>query len=162
MLRRSFLAFAAGNGLTAQTDGSITNTLIGKAGGYTSPTNNWVGCFTGNFTAAAKSAATAVEWLVANDGAYARQAMGASGAGWTVNAYLSGTGVVWTNTNTITQPAVTLNAQTLGAIGLMDSVGPTGGNANFFIDVASPLSVAVGVNVILSGGGSPGLTFTTY
>jgi hypothetical protein len=156
---------AAGSGLTATADLTITNTLIalatstyssfgGVAGG------NWWACYTNNFTAAAKLASTAVEWTTASDTNYARQAMGAAGVGWTVTAYASGTGVVWKNTNTLTQPAVAGTSQTLGACGWCDTIGPTGGNSVFFIDLASTDGVGIGTNVVLTA--LTGAIFTTY
>jgi hypothetical protein len=151
---------AAGSGLTAGADTSITNTIIGAGSGYTTPTNNWWALFTNQFTAAAKLASTGVEWLVASDSAYARQPMGASGAGWTVAAYASSVGVVWKNTNTLTQPAVTGANQSLFACGWMDTVGPTGGNCDFFIDLGVAQAVNIGTAVILTA--STGAVFTTY
>jgi hypothetical protein len=84
--------------------------------------------------------------------------MGATGAGWTIAAYANGTGVVWNNTNTITQPAVAGTGQTLFAVGFCDAL--TVGNIDFFADLASSVAVAVGVQVILSA--STGAVFTTY
>jgi hypothetical protein len=156
---------AAGSGLTAVADTSITNTLTGTTGGFASPTTNlYVGCATNNLTASTKSITTGVEWLVASDTAYVRQAMGANGAGWTIAAYVNGTGVVWKNVNTITQPAVAGAGQTLGAVFWNDGVGPTGGNFVYFADLASPVSVAIGISVVLaaSSPGPAGITFTTY
>ena len=148
---------AAGSGLTAAADASLTRTIAGvTSGAYSTPANNWVACYTTQFTAAAKAGAT--EWLAASDTAYARQAMGATGTGWTIAAYSSGVGVVWNNTNTITQPAVTGTAQTLSAIGFCDAL--TVGNINFFSDLASSASVGLGVQVILSAG--TGVVYTTY
>jgi hypothetical protein len=88
--------------------------------------------------------------------------MGASGAGWTVAAYVSSTGVVWKNANVITQPNVLGTGQTLGAILWNDGAGPTGGNFNFFADLATPVSVPVGIGVVLGNGSPQGITFTTY
>lgn len=155
------IRFAAGSGLTAAADLTISKTIIGASGGYSSPTNNWVACYNTQFTAAAKAGAT--EWTTASDTNYARQAMGASGAGWTVNAYSSGVGVLWTNINQITQPAPS-STQTLNALGWCDSVGPTGGNINFFCDTASPLTINTGVNVVIVAyaGAGTGAAFTTY
>ncbi len=158
----SSLSFAPGSGLTAAADLSLTYTMIGfTTGPYVTPTNNWWALFTNQFTAAAKSAATGVEWLTSSDTApYARQAMGAGGTGWTVTAYASSTGVVWKNTNTLTQPAVAGTSQTLFACGWMDSVGPTGGNCNFFIDLVASDGVGIGTNVVLTA--LTGAIFTTY
>ena len=83
-----------------------------------------------------------------------------AGAGWTVTAYASGTGVVWNNTNTLTQPAVAGTAQTLYSCGWCDTVGPTGGNINFFIDLGSSDGVGIGTNVVLTA--LTGAIFTTY
>ena len=150
---------AAGSGLTAPSDLTLTKTIIGAGSAYTTPTNNWWALFTGQFTASTKALPT--EWLTASDTApYARQAMGASGAGWTVAAYSNGVGVVWNNTNTLTQPAVAGSGQTLFACGWMDAVGPTGGNCNFFIDLAASQAVNVGTSVILTA--ATGAVFTTY
>jgi hypothetical protein len=156
---------AAGSGYTATADVSIVNTTIGAGSGYSSPTTNlYVICCTNNFTAATKALSTAVEWLVSSDTNYTRQAMGASGGGWTVAAYVNSTGVVFKNTNTITQPAVAGANQTLGAIGFNDAAGPTGGNTNFFIDLATPQAVNIGVQVILAAAspGPAGVSFTLY
>jgi hypothetical protein len=148
---------AAGSGLTAAADSSLTLTIQGvTASAYTTPTNNYWACYTTQFTASTKSGAT--EWLVANDGAYARQAMGATGAGWTTAAYANGVGVVWKNTNQLTQPAVTLNNQTLFACGWCDAL--TSGNIDFFIDLGASQAVNIGTAVILTA--LTGAVFTTY
>jgi len=123
----------------------------------------WCSLYTNNFTAASKSPATGVEWLTSSDTAYARQSLGTSGtntSGWTINAYASGTGVVFTNFATLTQPAVAGTAQTSGAVGFTDTVGPTGGNVDLFVDLGTPQAVAVGVQVVLSA--TTGVSFTTY
>lgn len=100
-----------------------------------------------------------MEWLASSDTApYARQAMGAAGVGWTVAAYASGVGVVWKNTNTLTQPAVAGTAQTLFACGWMDAL--TAGNCMFFIDLGSSDGVGIGTNVVLTA--LTGAIFTTY
>lgn len=154
---------AAGSGLTAASDTGITKFIVGvTTTPYTTPANNYVACYTTQFTAATKAGAT--EWTTASDTAYARQAMGAAGAGWTIAAYASGTGVVWSNTNTITQPAVAGTSQTLFAIGWCDTVGPTGGNIDFFADLGSSQTVNIGVSVVLASNspGPAGITFTTY
>lgn len=157
---------AAGSGLTAQTDLSLTKTLVGvSSGAYSPPANNWVALFTTQFTAAAKAGAT--EWLVSSDTTpYARQPQGAAGSGWTINAYTSGTGVFWTSNAQTTQPAVQGNAQTLYAVGWCDSVGPTGGNVNFFADLPTGSSqpVAIGQQVIIAvySGPGTGASFTTF
>jgi hypothetical protein len=156
---------AAGSGLTAGVDLGVTNQLIALATLKVSDTNaaggNWWGLCTNQLTAAAKTVATGVEWLTSSDTApYARQAMGAAGVGWTVAAYASGVGVVWKNTNTLTQPAVAGTAQTLFACVWFDTVGPTGGNGVFFIDLASSDGVGIGTNVVLTA--LTGAIFTTY
>jgi hypothetical protein len=87
--------------------------------------------------------------------------MGAGGIGWTIAAYSSGVpGVVYNNINQLTQPAVAGTAQTLFACGWCDTVGPTGGNINFFIDLASADTVGIGTQVVLSA--STGAVFTLY
>lgn len=156
---------AAGSGLTAGADLGVTNQLIALATLKISDTNaaggRWWALFTNQFTAAAKLASTGVEWLTSSDTApYARQDMGAAGVGWSVTAYASGVGVVWKNTNTLTQPAVAGTAQTLFSCGWMDTVGPTGGNCVFFIDLASSDGVGIGTNVVLTA--LTGAIFTTY
>lgn len=148
---------AAGSGLTAAADTSITKTIVGvTSGAYSSPSNNYVALYTTQFTASTKSGAT--EWSAASDTAYARQAMGATGTGWTIAAYSNGVGVVFTNTNTITQPAVAGTGQTLFAVGFCDAL--TSGNIDFFADLSSSQSVAVGVSVVFTA--STGISFTTY
>lgn len=156
---------AAGSGLSASGDLWVTNQLIAlatlKVSDQSPAGGNWWALFTNQFTAAAKTVATAVEWLTSGDTApYARQAMGAAGVGWTVAAYSSGVGVVWKNTNTLTQPAVAGTAQTLFACGWMDAIGPTGGNCLFFIDLTSSDGVGIGTNVVLTA--LTGAIFTTY
>ncbi len=141
---------AASSGLTAAATGTLVNTIVGLGSGYTTPTNNWWALFTNQFSAATKAASTGVEWLVGSDTAYARQAMGATGAGWTIVAWATGVGTQFKNTNTLTQPAVTGTAQTLFACGWMDTVGPTGGNCDFFIDLTSSDGVGIGTNVVLT------------
>lgn len=149
---------AAGSGLTAAADLSITNTLVALASGtYGTTGGNWWACYTTQFTAATKTGAT--EWLAASDTApYARQAMGAAGVGWTIAAYASSTGVVWKNTNTLTQPAVAGTGQTLFACGWCDAL--TSGNIDYFIDLAASQAVNIGTAVILTA--STGAVFTTY
>lgn len=148
---------AAGSGLTAAADASLTRTIVGvTASAYVTPTNNYVALYTTQFTAASKAGAT--EWTSASDTAYVRQAMGATGAGWTIAAYSSGVGVVWTNTNTITQPAVAGTSQTLFAVGFCDAA--SAGNIDFFADLSASQAVAIGVQVVFTA--STGITFTTY
>lgn len=154
---------AAGAGLTAAADATLANTIVGKGGGYSSPTtNNWVGCFSTQFTASTKAGAT--EWTTGSDTAYARVPMGAAGAGWTIGAYVSASGVTFTNTNTLTGPTVAGANQTLFSIGVLDTVGPTGGNVDFFADLSTSLSVNIGATVILpaTSPGPPGLLFTLF
>jgi hypothetical protein len=157
---------AAGSGFTAAADASLVNTITGiTTGAYPIPSGLWCALYTNNFTAAAKSPTTGVEWLTSSDTAYARQSMGASPtASWTITAYASSTGVVFKNTNTITQPGVAGTAQTLGALGFCDTVGPTGGNVDFFIDLATAQPVGLTVQVILAAAspGPAGVTFTLY
>jgi hypothetical protein len=154
---------AAGSGLTAAADLTVTNTLIAlatnkyqDAGNDAGTGGNWWACYTTQFTASTKSGAT--EWLVANDGAYARQPMGAAGVGWTVTAYANGTGVVWKNTNQLTQPAVTSNNQTLFACGWCNAL--TAGVVDYFIDLGVSQAVNIGTAVILTA--ATGAVFTTY
>lgn len=156
---------AAGSGLTAGSDLFITNTLIAlatnkyqDAGNDAGTGSNWWGCCTNQFTAAAKTLATAVEWLVASDTAYARQPMGAAGVGWTVAAYASSTGVVWKNTSTLTQPAVLGANQSLFSCGWFNAL--TSGVCDLFIDLGSAQAVNIGTAVILTA--STGSVFTTY
>lgn len=139
--------------------------MIGvTSGAYASPTTNglYVACYSTQFTNSTKAGAT--EWTTASDGAYARQQVGAAGANWTIAAYSNGSGVVFSNTNTISFPAVTLNNQTLNSIGLVDTVGPTGGNINIFADLSSPVTVNITQAVVLPAAspGPAGLLFTTY
>jgi hypothetical protein len=154
---------AAGSGLTAGVDTGITNTLIALASSKYQDTSttggNWWGCCTNQFTAAAKTLATAVEWLVASDTAYARQPMGAAGIGWTVAAYVASTGVVWKNTNTLTQPAVLGANQSLFSCSWHDQLA-VGGNCQYFIDLAAAQAVNIGTAVILTA--LTGAVFTTY
>ena len=153
---------AAGSGFSAAADASITRTLVGvTSGAYTTPSTNgmYAACYSTQFTAAAKAGAT--EWTTASDGSYARQQMGVSTAfGWSIAAYVNSTGVVWSNSNTITFPAVTLNSQTLFALGWVDVVTLGSGNINFFYDLTASLSVNIASSVVLSG--STGAVFTTY
>jgi len=153
---------AAGSGFTAAADASISRTIVGvTSGAYSTPSTNgmYAGCFNTQFTAAAKAGAT--EWTTASDGSYARQQMGVSTAfGWSIAAYVNSTGVVWNNSNTITFPAVTLNNQSLAALGWIDVVTLGSGNINFFYDLSAALSVNIGSNVILNP--STGAVFTTY
>lgn len=156
---------AAGAGWTAAADASITRTVVGvSSGSYTSPTTNglYVGCFSTQFTSSTKAGAT--EWTTGSDGSYARQQVGAAGANWTIAAYANGAGVVFSNTNTITFPAVTLNNQTLFSVGLVDTVGPTGGNINIFADLSTSVPVNTTQSVVLPSNspGPAGLQFTTF
>ena len=157
---------AAGSGLTAAADLTITNTLIAlatnkyqDAGNDAGTGANWWSIYTTQFTLALKAGAT--EWTTALDTTpYARQAMGAAGIGWTVAAYASSTGVVWKNTNTLTQPAVAGNNQTLFAVGFCNTIGPTGGVVDLFIDLGVSQAVNIGTAVILTA--ATGAVFTTF
>jgi hypothetical protein len=148
------LSTSPGSGLTAATDSSITKYVVGvTSGAYSTPANNYVALYSNQFTSSTKAGAT--EWSSASDTTYARQAMGATGSGWTIAAYVNGTGVVWSNTNAINFPAVASNAQTLYSIGFCDAL--TVGNINFFCDLANSgqLTVPIGFNVfILAGTGA--------
>jgi hypothetical protein len=153
------LSTSPGNGLTAVADSAITKTVLGvTSGAYTTPTNNYVALYNTQFTSSSKAGGT--EWTSSSDGSYARQAMGATGTGWTIAAYANGTGVIWKNSNPINFPAVTLNAQTLYAIGFCDAL--TAGNINFFVDLANngQLSVPIGISVVFPA--LTGAVFTTY
>src|SRR5208282_175533 len=155
---------AAGSGLTAAAVLAVTNTLIAlatggktQAGSATGTAGNWGRFHTTQFTASAKAGAT--EWLASSDTApYARQPMGAAGVGWTVTAYAAGTGVVWKNTNTLTQPAVAGTGQTLFACGWCNAL--TAGVVDFFIDLGTSQPVNVASAVILTA--ATGAVFTTY
>jgi hypothetical protein len=148
---------AAGSGLTAAADLTITKTIIAASGGYGTTGANWVALYTTNFTAAAK--AGAVEWTSASDTTYVRQAMGASGAGWTVGSYVSSTGVAFNNTNQIQFPGVSGNGQTLGSTGFCDAL--TAGNVNLFSDVNGTLpTVAIGIQVQFNA--TTDIIFTTF
>lgn len=153
---------AAGSGYTAVADASITRTLVGVvSGAYTTPSTNGMYCalYTTQFTAATKAGAT--EWTTGSDTAYARQQMGTSPAfGWTIGAYVSGTGVQWNNTGAVTQPAVAGANQTLFSVGWVDIVTLGSGNINFFVDLTTSLSVLIGIQVVLAA--SNGAIFTTY
>lgn len=157
---------AAGSGLTAVVDASITRTLVGAAAGtYAAPALGamWCSLYTNNMTASLKSPATGVEWLTSSDTNYARQPLGTGGtntSGWTINAYSNGVGVVFTNFATLTQPAVAGAQQFLGSVGFADTVGPTGGNIDLFADLNTVQTVNVGVQVVLTA--TTGVSFTTY
>jgi hypothetical protein len=154
------LSFAPGSGLTAAADATISNTLLAKSGGYSGTGANWCALYTTQFTAAAKAGAT--EWTSGSDGSYARQAMGASGAGWTVNAYVSATGCVFWNNTTFNFPAVTSNAQTLFSVAFCDAL--TSGNIQIFSDLAASDAVAIGIQVQFNTTGSQtsDIAFTVY
>jgi hypothetical protein len=153
---------AAGSGLTAAVDLTLTRTIVGATSPYTSPSGGamWCSLYSTQFTAATKAGAT--EWTTGSDTNYARQALGTGGtntSGWTINAYASGTGVVITNFATLTQPAPS-SSQTLNAVGFCDTVGPTGGNIDLFADLPSPQTVNTGVQVIIAA--TTGAVFTIY
>lgn len=155
---------AAGSGLTAAADASITLTLVGTtSGAYATPSTNGLYCalYTTQFTAATKAGAT--EWSSGSDTNYARQQVGTTPSfGWTVNAYASGTGVLFTNTATITQPAVAGTGQTLFSFGFCSAL--TAGTIALFADLASSQVVNVGVQVIIAAYTTPGTgaAFTSY
>jgi len=154
------LSTSPGFGLTATSDLSLTKTIVGvTSGAYTTPSNNYLACFSTQFTNGAKAGAT--EWATSSNPSYARVAMGATGTGWTIAAYASGVGVVWNNTNTLLVPAVQSNNQTLYAIAFCDSATIGAGNIDFFIDMpnSGQLTVLVGLNVVLPAG--TGAVFTT-
>ena len=73
---------------------------------------------------------------------------------------MDGTGVVWKNTNTLTQPAVVGSGQTLFACGWCDVITAGSGNVGLFIDLAASQAVNIGTAVILTA--STGAVFTTY
>lgn len=148
-----------GSGLTADADTKITNTVVGvTTGAYPVPSNNYAALYSTQFTAQAKAGAT--EFTTSGYSTYARQAMGASAAGWTIAAYASGTGVVWKNTNAIIFPAVPSSGtpQPFFSLGWCDAL--TAGNIDFFVDSASSVTIPLGISVYLSA--STGAVFTTY
>lgn len=147
---------AAGSGLTAAADLTIAKTIVAQSGGYGSTGANWVALYTTQFTAAAKAGAT--EWLASSDTSYARQAMGASGAGWTMGSYVSATGVAFNNNAQVQFPAVSGNAQTLFSVGFCDAL--TAGNIDLFSDLATSVAVALGVNVQFNA--NTDIVFTIY
>lgn len=148
---------SAGNGLTAASDSSIIRLIVGATGGYTPPTNNYWALYSTWFTAQAKAGAT--EWSASSDTAYVRVPIGASGIGWSIAAYSSGIGVVWSNLNVLTQPGVQGTAQTLASLGFCDALAIGTGNIDFFVDANNPMTVPIGISVILAVGG---VSFTTY
>jgi len=155
------LSTAPGDGLTAATDLSLTYYIVGATtGSYTPPGNNYIACYSSQFTNGIKAGAT--EWSTLSNTTYARQAMGANGTGWTIGAYVNGTGVAWTNTNLIYFPKVASNAQTLYSVAGCDALIAGTGNVNFFCDLpnSGQLSVPIGINVVLPA--STGLAFLTY
>jgi len=147
---------AAGSGLTAAADLTVARTLVAQASGYSATGANWVALYTTQFTAAAKAGAT--EWTSASDTSYARQAMGASGAGWTMGAYVSATGVAFNNNAQVQFPAVSGNAQTLFSVGFCDAL--TSGNIQLFSDLANSNAVALNVNVQFNA--NTDIVFTIY
>jgi hypothetical protein len=89
--------------------------------------------------------------------------MGASGAGWTVNAYVSATGCVFWNNTTFNFPAVTSNAQVLQCVGFCDAL--TSGNIQLFSDLPTPGdNVAIGIQVQFNttGSATSDIAFTVY
>jgi hypothetical protein len=147
---------AAGSGWTAAADLTIARTTVAQASGYSATGANWVGLFTNQGTAASKT--PSAEWTSASDGTYARQAMGASGAGWTMGAYVSATGVAFNNLNQIQFPGVTLNAQNLFCVGFFDAL--TSGNCQLFADLAA--SVPVGLTIQVQFNATTDIIFTIY
>ena len=142
---------AAGQGLTAVADLAIVNTIIAKSGQYGSSTggnttgSNWIGLSSTQLTTT-KAIANATEWTAASDTApYARVAMGASGAGWTLTAFVANTGVQINNTNQLQFLGVAGTAQTLNSVLFCDAL--TAGNIDWFYDLSSPQAVAIGIVV---------------
>jgi hypothetical protein len=135
---------AAGNGLTAALDTATMKLLLGVASpGYSSPTTNglYISLWTTQFTT---SKAGATEWTTTSDTApYAR--VNVTTTGWTIAAFVTGTGVVASNTNQLAFTAVAGNAQTLFSVGLNDAL--TAGNVVWMADLASSSSVAIGIIV---------------
>lgn len=150
------LIIVPGNGVSAAADSTLVNTIIGKSGGYTSPANTYFACYNSEFSNSSKAGAT--EWTTTSNPAYARVPMGASGAGWTVAAYVNGTGVSWSNTNAVFQPPVQTNSQTLWSLGFCDAL--TAGNVDFFVDLNDAMTIAVGFCVLLPA--STGVVLTLY
>lgn len=148
-----------GYGLTAATDASIVRTLLGvSSGSYSVPANNYFACYSTQFTNAAKAGAT--EWSNSVNTNYARVAMGAGGAGWSIAAYANGQGVIWSNLNNVISPTVIGANQAFYGLGFCDSGTIGGGNVNFFIDLLTQLTIAIGQCVLLPAG--TGASFTTY
>jgi hypothetical protein len=154
---------AAGSGLTATADNLAAITFVAKTGGFstgspaTSTGANWVSLYTNQGTAASKAPSS--EWTSASDTSYARQAMGAAGAGWTIGAYVSATGVAFNNNAQVQFPAVSGNAQTLNCVGFCDAI--TAGNIILFSDTSTAnIGVALGVNVQFNA--TTDIVFTVY
>jgi hypothetical protein len=139
---------AAGNGLTSVKDTEITKQLIATAAGKFSDNSaagaNWIGLSSTQVTTT-KVAANFTEWTSGSDGSYARIAMGAAGAGWSLAAFVTGTGVVMSNTSQLAFAAVTSNAQTLFSVGFFDAL--TSGILDWFADLGSSQAVAIGIIV---------------
>lgn len=149
---------AAGSGLTAAADLTVARTLVAQASGYSATGANWVALFTTQFTAAAKAGAT--EWSSASDTTYARQAMGASGAGWTMGSYVSATGVAFNNTNQIQFPAVATTAQNLYSTGFCDAL--TAGNIQLFSDLPGVSATPVAIGIQVQYNATTDIIFTVY
>jgi hypothetical protein len=133
---------AAGNGLTAAADTGWMKSILGVSGGFSIPSTNglYIALYTTQFTTA-KSGAT--EWTSASDTSYARVQVGVSG--WTIAAFVTGTGVVASNTNQLAFAAVAGTGQTLFSVGLCDAL--TTGNIIWMADLVSSSSVGVGIIV---------------
>lgn len=149
----------AGSGLTAAADLSVANTLLAKAsGGYSTTGANWVALYTTQFQSTAK--AGGVEWSAASDTSYVRQAMGAAGAGWTVNAYVTSTGVMFQNTNQVLFPAVATTAQNLYSVGFCDAL--TAGNIQLFSDLPGAAATPVALGIQVQFNALTDIQFTVY
>src|SRR6266403_3634614 len=139
---------AAGNGVTSVKDTEVAKQIIALASGKYSDNSaagaNWIGLSSTHVTTT-KVAGNFTEWTSGSDGSYARIAMGAAGVGWTIAAFVTGTGVVLSNTSQLAFAAVTSNAQTLFSVGFFDAL--TVGNLDWFADLSSSQAVAIGIIV---------------
>lgn len=140
-------------GLTSAAENNILNwmkgttwptTAVGTSPGWgAAPTTVWVGLFTVSPSTDASGSFTGTE---VTGGSYARVAVTTS-SGWSALSGGSTTPAQISNAAVITFPTPTVSWGTVVAVGIMDTVGPTGGNLLWWNTISSQ---AIGIGVVAS------------
>ena len=133
-------------GFSAGYDTALIKQVLGFAsGGLALPAHVEAALFKTAVFGTAKVVGT--EWTTSDSTAYARVDIGIDSTNWNVAAFVAGTGTVATNAIQKAFAAYVAGAasQSIFTVGFMDAA--SGGNLQFFADLAASISVSAGIIV---------------